>query len=161
MSTISQRRNEQSHQRLDDETRLLCVVGAIMAAVVVTAALLLFPYAWSHRAAKLLSLAGEPCLLKATTGVPCPFCGATRATVAAAHLRFARSFRLSPLGIPVFFGSLALALWLGACAATGRDLRLAATGRFLRGLPMGKLLGASLLLLWGVKIVADCVLKWN
>jgi len=139
----------------------LCVVGAFMAAVVVVTALLLFPYARSHREAKLLSLAGGPCLLKAATGVPCPFCGATRATVAAARARFAQSLRLSPLGIPVFFGSLALALWLGACAATGRDLRLSAAGRLLRKLPMGRLLGAGLLLLWGFKIVADCILKWD
>jgi hypothetical protein len=41
------------------------------------------------------------CPLRATTGIPCPFCGLTRAVVAAVQGDLAASVRYNPLGILV------------------------------------------------------------
>jgi Protein of unknown function (DUF2752) len=41
------------------------------------------------------------CPLRATTGVPCPFCGMTRAVVAAVHGHVGRSLAFNPGGIVV------------------------------------------------------------
>jgi hypothetical protein len=41
------------------------------------------------------------CPLRATTGIPCPFCGMTRAVVAAVHGHVGRSIAFSPGGIVV------------------------------------------------------------
>ena len=46
------------------------------------------------------------CPLRAATGVPCPFCGMTRAVVAAVHGHFGTSLAFNPGGIVV----LALAI---------------------------------------------------
>ncbi len=46
------------------------------------------------------------CPLRAATGIPCPFCGMTRAVVAAAHLHLGASLAFNPGGIVV----LALAI---------------------------------------------------
>jgi hypothetical protein len=50
---------------------------------------------------------GIECPLRAITGVPCPFCGMTRAVVAAVHGHFATSLAFNPGGILV----LALAIF--------------------------------------------------
>ncbi len=39
------------------------------------------------------------CPLRATTGIPCPFCGMTRACVAAIHGNLAKSLAFNPGGI--------------------------------------------------------------
>lgn len=44
------------------------------------------------------------CLLRATTGIPCPLCGSTTAAVALGRGEFTRAFLASPLAV------------LGACA---------------------------------------------
>ena len=44
---------------------------------------------------------GIACPLRATTGVPCPFCGMTRAVVAAAHGHLSTSLAFNPGGIVV------------------------------------------------------------
>jgi hypothetical protein len=41
------------------------------------------------------------CPLRSTTGIPCPFCGLTRACVAAAHGDLLRSLSFNPAGILV------------------------------------------------------------
>jgi hypothetical protein len=49
------------------------------------------------------------CPLRAATGVPCPFCGMTRAVVAAVHGHFATSLAFNPGGIVVLLiGIIAL-----------------------------------------------------
>src|SRR5262245_48748093 len=50
------------------------------------------------------------CPLRTTTGIPCPFCGMTRAVVAAVHGDLVASLRFNPLGI--FIAVLALAVLL-------------------------------------------------
>ena len=81
------------------------------------------------------------CLLRETTGVPCPFCGSTRAFGAMASLDFVQAFRWNPLvsaGACVMFVLLLVALARrrstaglpervgGAFASAGRRWLLAA-----------------------------------
>lgn len=44
---------------------------------------------------------GVPCPLRAITGIPCPFCGLTTATVAIAHGQWLAAARASPLDCAV------------------------------------------------------------
>jgi hypothetical protein len=50
-----------------------------------------------------------PCGLRTLTGIPCPFCGSTRALIAWSHLDAAAAIRWSPL---VAVGGAAVFLWL-------------------------------------------------
>lgn len=54
--------------------------------------------------------AGVPCVLRAVTGIPCPFCGMTRAVVAAVHLDFPASLAFNPGGVVAVGIAIAL-LW--------------------------------------------------
>ncbi len=116
-------------RRLSGTTRVLCLLGALTAGALLAIARAVFPYLWTHP--RLAWVFGRPCLLKASTGVPCPFCGGTRAAVYAAHGQWMASLVMSPMGIVVVVGGPVLALWLGLCAATGRDIGLSAVDRFL------------------------------
>lgn len=51
---------------------------------------------------------GPGCPLKATTGIDCPFCGMTRATLAMGGGDFDRALDLHPLAPLVVFGMVAL-----------------------------------------------------
>ena len=51
------------------------------------------------------------CPLRAVTGIPCPFCGMTRAVVAAVHGHVVTSLRYNPAGILLV--ALAVALVVG------------------------------------------------
>jgi hypothetical protein len=57
------------------------------------------------------------CPLRATTGIPCPFCGMTRAVVAAVHGDVLGSLRFNPGGVLV----LALALYVIVRAGLPRN----------------------------------------
>jgi hypothetical protein len=48
------------------------------------------------------------CPLRAATGVPCPFCGMTRACVAAVHGHLARSIVFNPAGVLVIVAAVVL-----------------------------------------------------
>jgi hypothetical protein len=48
------------------------------------------------------------CPLRAVTGVPCPFCGMTRAVVAVVHGHVGASLRYNPAGIVIVVLALAL-----------------------------------------------------
>jgi uncharacterized protein DUF2752 len=73
------------------------------------------------------------CPLRATTGVPCPFCGMTRAVVAAVHGHIGQSLAFNPAGILV----LLVAAVLVVRPALVRTIR-----------PPLWLLGATLGVLW-------------
>ncbi len=51
------------------------------------------------------------CPLRTTTGIPCPFCGMTRAVVATVHGHLAESLRYNPAGVLVV--AVAIAMLLG------------------------------------------------
>jgi hypothetical protein len=51
---------------------------------------------------------GPSCILKMTTGIECPFCGMTRATIALGAGDFHRAFALHPLAPFVLLFSFAL-----------------------------------------------------
>ena len=154
-------RNNRAVRRLPGETRIACLVGVFMAAAVIAAAAFLLPCLWAHREVRALALLHQPCLLKVATGVPCPFCGGSRSAVAAMRGRFVQSLKLSPLGIPVVWGSAVTGAWLLLCALSGRDLGLYAVRRLLVKAPLGRILIIGLALLWAFKIVTDCLLQWD
>ena len=89
----------------------------------------------------------ELCVFRRVTGMPCPSCGLTRATIAAAHGDFGSSVRLHPLG-PVALLAMALLPLARVAGFTPveRYLRASSTpeGR-------GALLAATaILLLWSI-----------
>jgi hypothetical protein len=51
---------------------------------------------------------GPSCILRMTTGIECPFCGMTRATLALGEGDLHRALALHPLAPLVLLGSLAL-----------------------------------------------------
>jgi hypothetical protein len=68
------------------------------------------------------------CPLRALTGIPCPFCGMTRACVAAVHGHLATSLAFNPAGVlvivaaliallrPQWLARVRLPIWIGAAA---------------------------------------------
>ena len=101
---------------------------------------------WLHR----------PCAMRVLTGVPCPFCGATRGTILASQGEWLASLALNPLGIVLWVGGPAAGLWLLFCGLMGRDIGLSATGRFLKRIGAGALFLGALTGLWAYKIFVDC-----
>ena len=146
-------------RRLRTGERVWCVLAVIAGVGLLLTARWFFNYAWSNPVTA--PFFSRPCLLKLETGVPCPFCGATRSTVAAARGQLVRSLKLSPLGIPMVAGAAAVIVWLGACAVVGRDFGLSAAARGLAKLPLGRITVGGVAALWFYKIIADCVLKWD
>lgn len=59
------------------------------------------------------NLQGIHCAFLTITGWPCPFCGMTRAYLAAGHGAWPEALRQSPVGALVFPAVCALALWSG------------------------------------------------
>ena len=52
------------------------------------------------------------CPLRATTGIPCPFCGMTRACVAAVHGHLGTSLAFNPAGALVVIAAIVRPQWL-------------------------------------------------
>jgi hypothetical protein len=55
-----------------------------------------------------------PCLLRTTTGIPCPSCGMTRAAAALAHGDWLAALAWHPLAPFLAIEAIVLAGWLGA-----------------------------------------------
>ncbi len=111
------------------------------------------PGIWQHAFLKNLLL--KPCALRTATGIPCPSCGATRATVLASKGRWLQSLRLNPVGVFLVVGGGLLALWCTACAISGRDLGLSKTASsVLRNITPRRVL-LLVVLLWLYTIVAN------
>ena len=54
-----------------------------------------------------------PCMLRKFTGIPCPFCGATRCLIALSDMRWEQAFLLNPLVFIIFVVVAGCgALWL-------------------------------------------------
>ena len=88
---------------------------------------------------------GPGCPFKGVTGVDCPFCGMTRATLAMGHGDFRDAFSLHPFAPFVLLGFIAVL----AVIVAGR------TGLLLRGKTPYIILGA-ILALW----VARLLIQW-
>lgn len=90
------------------------------------------------RADELLADAGYRCQVRAVTGWPCPTCGATRASVAAARLKFGEAFRASPLAAALFIG---LAVYVPYALVTiilrTRRLRISGVSRAEKRVALG------------------------
>jgi hypothetical protein len=52
------------------------------------------------------------CWIKATTGMPCPACGTTRAADALMHGRLVEAILINPLGFPVMMIMMASPAWI-------------------------------------------------
>ena len=63
-----------------------------------------------------------PCIFRSTTGLPCPFCGGTRAAHWLLQGNFARSLDLNVLAIPALTVILAVTLCIAFEAATARRI---------------------------------------
>ncbi|MEQ2007370.1 MAG: DUF2752 domain-containing protein [Limisphaerales bacterium] len=99
------------------------------------------------RGAMFFGLPLPGCLLREMTGVPCPFCGSTRAFGALASLDFAQALRWNPLvsaGACVMFVLLLVALARGRGGA-GLPERV---GSAFASAPRRWLLAAALALNW-------------
>jgi hypothetical protein len=90
--------------------------------------------------ASLLALLPFPtCLLRLALGVPCPACGLTRATLAAARLDWSAALRWHPLSLPL--------LAITALTATGAFVIDEAAWRRLVTVVTGAA-GVALILVW-------------
>ena len=93
------------------------------------------------------------CLFQRITGMPCMFCGYTRAFQAIAHLRFAHALRDNPAALILFTAMLAVLVWNLAGLASKRIIR---PGPLLRaGNPklVGWGLAAIFLLNWAYRFI--------
>ncbi len=136
--------------RLEPQWRLLCFFAAAVAMLPFVAGRLLVPAIW---ASGLLRGPLSPCSLQALTGIPCPFCGGTRAVVLAAHGDWYKSLLLHPVGLLLVAGGLLVAGWLGAGALSGRDLAISGAWRLLVRTAHWRQLLLCLLVLWLSKLL--------
>ncbi|MFO7958738.1 MAG: DUF2752 domain-containing protein [Candidatus Brocadiia bacterium] len=133
-------------RRLDATTRVLCLLGPLLAAFFFVTGRFVIPLL--RRIPLTSAVLERVCVWRAVTGVPCPFCGGTRAVELAAHGEWAASLMMNPLGTLLVGGGGLATVWLALCAATGRDLGLTAVGRALKARATPYLAGAGFALLW-------------
>ena len=138
--------------RLRVETRVLCLLGPITAVLIFVGARFVVPFVWQQPS--LAAAVSRPCVFRTVTGFPCPFCGGTRSVVLAARGEWASSLQMSPFGIPLVAGSVAVGFWLLLCALTGYDLGLAATSKMITRLARPAWLAGALAALWAWKLVS-------
>jgi hypothetical protein len=144
--------------RLDALWRLLLLQLTVAAVALVAAGRTLIPWLWSQPllAEKLMG----DCLLRTWCGVPCPFCGGTRAVVAAAHGDWIGSLQQHPVATLLVAGGVAIGLWTGLSAVSGHDLGITRSVRYLRPWLSWSGLTAAVLLTWLAKLAADLIVRW-
>jgi len=58
------------------------------------------------------NVVGPVCLLKKTTGIPCPSCGSTRSMIALVHGELIEGILWNPIGLILFCGLIIFPIWL-------------------------------------------------
>jgi hypothetical protein len=144
-------------RRLDALWRLLLMQVAVAAGVFLVVARMLIPWLWAQPllAEKIMGA----CLLRSWCGVPCPFCGGTRAVVAAAHGDWAGSLLQHPIAALLVAGAVMVGIWTGLSAATGYDLGLTRSIRYLRPWLSWSGLTAAVLVTWFAKLATDLIAR--
>ncbi len=133
-------------RRLDAAARVLCLLGPLAAVFLFVTGRFVVPLL--ERVPLTAALLARVCVWHSVTYIPCPLCGGTRALALAARGRWGASLMMNPLATCLLAGALAAAVWLGLCAATGRDVGLTAAGRLLRARPTRYIALALLAALW-------------
>jgi hypothetical protein len=95
---------------------------------------------------------GWPCPLKAATGIPCPGCGLTRASVSLLRGDFAASFGAHAFAPLLLVGLVALAV-SGLLPAAGREAFASLVARFERRTKAAYVVLGALLLYWSVRLL--------
>jgi hypothetical protein len=91
--------------------------------------------AWSFLSRSAHTGTPEVCMFRALTHLPCPSCGATRASVLLIEGKAGESFMMNPLGFLIVAGLLVVPLWLIVDRIRGTDSfprRYAASENLLR-----------------------------
>ncbi|MBV9928935.1 MAG: DUF2752 domain-containing protein [Acidobacteria bacterium] len=94
---------------------------------------------------------GWPCPLKSATGIPCPGCGLTRASVALLRGDFASGLRAHAFA-PVLLVSLAALAVSALLPAARREAFAALVARFERRTKVAYVVLGALLLYWSVRL---------
>ena len=108
---------------------------------------------------RIMADVGYECGFRRLTGYPCPSCGATRAWILVAALRFREAFRLSPLAALLFLGIVLYVPYaLGTLVLRTRRVRI--TGVSRKGWRRVVLVLAALVMInWAYMIVQTHKLK--
>lgn len=115
-------------------------------------ALVVTAVAAAQVAAVAAGVGGWPCPLKSATGIPCPGCGLTRASVALLRGEFATAFGAHAFA-PVLLGGLAAFAVAALLPAARRDQFAALVGRVERRTKAAYVVAAALLLYWSVRLL--------
>jgi len=115
--------------RLEPHRRILCLLAPLTLGLLFIFALVVRPLALEYPF--LAPFFEQPCVFRNVTGIACPFCGLTRATVAACRGKWLLSMLFHPLGVFLIAGGGLTTLWLTACAVLGRELGLGRVHRLL------------------------------
>ena len=108
----------------------------------------------AHLAANAVGLPGWVCPWKAATGIPCPGCGLTRATIRLARGEFGEAMHLHPFA-PVAMTGIVLILAAAVGPAPLRSRLVQGVARLDPGGLTSKLLLLALLAFWLVKLALD------
>lgn len=77
-------------------------------------------YAWLSHAVTYPQSEVTVCLIKNTTGLPCPSCGTTRSVAALAQGDWLLALQLNPLGMIVAIIMVTAPIWIGFDMRTGK-----------------------------------------
>ena len=151
MSRTRRKRYEISREGvLEPHQRILCLLGPLALGFLFVAAMVVRPLALQYNL--IAPFFEQPCVFQSLSGLPCPFCGLTRATVAAWKGRWLLAVLYHPLGVVLVGGGGAVAAWLTACAALGRDLGLSWLYRLLNRRSVLWICLGFLALLWARQV---------